>query len=72
MGRCRDDHGRITSRERSANESTQYIDEETVVCIQLNNMSSVIVAGRRVRERRDQLNIGIGYCNTHFLDLPRG
>ena len=36
-------HGSITHRKCPANESTQYINQEAVVCIQLNNVSTVIV-----------------------------
>ena len=36
-------HGSITHRKCPANESTQYINREAVACIQLNNVSAVIV-----------------------------
>ena len=62
------EHCRITNRNCSANESTQDIDQEVIVCIQLDNMPSLTVT-RSVRERWDWLKI-IREGNTHFLD-PR-
>src|SRR5258707_11599480 len=62
------DHRGIPHCNSTANKSAQHLDQETVVCIQLNHMTAPIMAAG-VRQGRDQVKTGLGTSSTHLVCL---